>query len=84
MSYSLHIHRGAQKKLSKYPIDVYDRIKASILSLSVNPRPEGCLKLTGREGWRLRFRDYRIIYEIDDAQCSVTILDVDHRGKIYR
>ena len=84
MRYSLNIHRVAQKKLSKFPVDVYRYIKESILDLSVNPRPEGCLKLTGREAWLLRIRDYRIIYEIDDMDRTVTILDVDHRGNIYR
>jgi mRNA interferase RelE/StbE len=80
MRYSLHIHRSAQKKLSRFPDDVYNHVKETVFALAVNPRPEGCLKLSGREGWRLRVRDYRIIYEIDDKHASVTILDIDHRG----
>src|SRR5712692_6552589 len=44
-----------------------------------NPRPAGRLALTGRAGWRIRVGDYRVIYEIDDAQHTVTILHVGHR-----
>jgi mRNA interferase RelE/StbE len=83
MKYSLFIHRAVQKKLAKLPTEIYEQIKLTIFALSENPRPEGCLKLTARQGWRFRVRDYRIIYDINDADSSVTILDIDHRGKIY-
>lgn len=49
-----------------------------------NPRPSGCLKLTGRNGWRIRGGDYRIIYEIDDKQEMVTVLHIGHRRDVYR
>ncbi len=41
-------------------------------------------KLTGREGWRIRVGQYRVIYEIEDVIRVVTVLDVGHRRDIYR
>ncbi len=48
------------------------------------PRPPGCLKLTGADLWRIRIGDYRVIYAIDDALRLVMVVDVGHRGDVYR
>jgi mRNA interferase RelE/StbE len=84
MSYHINILRRAQKSLSKLPQDEYERIKETIQSLATTPRPNGSRKLTGREGWRLRVGDYRVIYEIDDPQKTITVLSIGHRREIYR
>jgi mRNA interferase RelE/StbE len=52
--------------------------------LRENPRPANCRKLTGRDGWRIRIGDYRVIYEINDAALSLTVLHVGHRREVYR
>jgi mRNA interferase RelE/StbE len=48
------------------------------------PRPEGCTKLSGRDAWRLRIGEYRVVYEIDDAGKRVVIVVVAHRRDAYR
>jgi mRNA interferase RelE/StbE len=48
------------------------------------PDLPGCKNLTGRDGWRIRAGDYRVIYEIDDAGQTVTVLHVGHRRDIYK
>ncbi len=83
MNYSILILRRAQKELSRLPVQTYEHIKDSIRSLSQNPRPHGCLKLSGRKGWRIRIGNYRIIYAIDDKQTTVTILHIGHRRDVY-
>ena len=83
MSYEVLIFRRAQKKLADIPLRDYRRVKSSIAALSDNPRPPGCLKLTGRPGWRIRVGDYRIIYEVDDPNRTVTVVDVGNRKEIY-
>ena len=83
MEYDVFILRRAQKELADLPKTNYFRIRDSIASLGSNPRPTGCKKLTGREGWRIRSGDYRIIYEIDDQKRRVTILSIGHRKDIY-
>jgi mRNA interferase RelE/StbE len=83
MSYEVFISRRASKELADLPVRYYERIKASVFALGDDPRPPGCLKLTGRPSWRIRVGDYRIIYEIDDAKGTVTVLDVGNRRDIY-
>ncbi|HDG96896.1 MAG TPA: type II toxin-antitoxin system RelE/ParE family toxin [Desulfobacterales bacterium] len=81
MSYRIFLLRRAQKELSKVPDEDYHRIKESILKLSDNPRPKGCSKLTDREGWRIRVGNYRVIYEIDDQEKTLTYLLRDAPSK---
>ena len=83
MDYEVVILRRAQKQLANLPKQNYSRIRDLISTLANNPRPTGCKKLTGREGWRVRSGDYRVIYEIDDRQIRVTVLDIGHRRDIY-
>ncbi len=84
MNYSLFISRKAQKELARLPIRLYERVVAAIRELAENPRPSGCRKLSGREGWRIRIGDYRVIYQIDDKQNKITVRHVGHRREIYR
>ena len=83
MTYEVLIFRRAQKKLADIPLRDFGRVKGSIDALSDNPRPQGCLKLTGRPGWRIRVGDYRVIYEVDDPNRTVTVVDVGNRKEIY-
>src|SRR3989338_7132253 len=48
------------------PKEVYQRCRKKILALASEPRPQGCQKLVGEEGYRIRVGDYRILYRIDD------------------
>lgn len=83
MSYELLILRRAQKELSVLPKADYERVRDAIAALAENPRPSGCKKLVGREGWRIRSGDYRTIYEIDDTQKKVTVLHIGNRRDVY-
>ncbi|PYS81093.1 MAG: type II toxin-antitoxin system mRNA interferase toxin, RelE/StbE family [Acidobacteria bacterium] len=83
MEYDVFILRRAQKELANLPKSNYERSRDAIAALSSNPRPAGCKKLSGREGWRIRSGDYRIIYEIDDRQRRITVLHVGHRKDVY-
>jgi len=83
MSYEVLILRRAQKQLASLPNVDYVRMRDSIAALSEKPRPVGCRKLVGRDGWRIRSGDYRAIYEIDDSQMKVTVLHVGHRRDVY-
>lgn len=84
MSYALAIFPSAQRELGALPAEISRRVRAAIVELAQEPRPSGCRKLTGREGWRLRIGDYRILYDIDDNALTVTIVHIGHRRDIYR
>ena len=83
MNYDIAILRRAQKELAELSTGVYERVRDSI-GVAQEPRPPGCVKLTNWEGWRIRVGDYRLIYEIDDQQKIVTILNIGHRRDVYR
>lgn len=82
--YQVIISNKAEKTLSKLPTTVYARIIAILMELANNPRPTGCKKLKGRDAWRIRVGDYRIIYEIEDDQLIIWILDINHRKDAYK
>ena len=84
MIYALAILRRAQRELQRLPHEDYERVRDAIRALAQNPRPTGCLALRGRAGWRIRVGNYRVIYEINDVQHTVTILHVGHRRDVYR
>ena len=84
MKYRISILRRAQKALADLQKEDYQRVRDSIKNLAEEPRPSGCSKLSGRQGWRIRVGSYRVIYEIDDLEKVVTVLDIGHRREIYR
>jgi mRNA interferase RelE/StbE len=48
------------------------------------PRPAGAEKLSGHDLFRVRQGDYRILYEIEDRELTVTIIKIGHRRDVYR
>ncbi len=83
MAYTVTIKKQAIKILEKVNEPYYTNIKEAIYNLANNPRPKGCKKLIGREGYRIRVADYRIIYEIFDSTLLVDVIDLGHRKDIY-
>lgn len=84
MNYTLLILPKAEKELASLPKDRFLLVDAHIMALRKIPRPPGCIKLKGREGWRIRAGEYRVIYEIKDAERTVVIHHVAHRKEVYR
>ncbi|MCU1330961.1 MAG: addiction module toxin, RelE/StbE [Bryobacterales bacterium] len=59
--------------------------RPAIELLADTPRPPGAKKLAGSTNdWRVRTGDYRIIYEIQDAQLIILVVALGHRRDIYR
>ena len=79
----LLIEKQVEKQLAKVSEPYYTKIKNSILNLANNPRPTGYKKLKGRNGYRIRQGDYRIIYDINDEVLTVFVLAAGHRKDIY-
>jgi mRNA interferase RelE/StbE len=61
-----------------------DRITAAIDSLADDPRPPGAQKLAGRDDYRIRVGDYRIVYAVDDDEQLVLVARIAHRREVYR
>ena len=82
--YSLFLKESVQKDLDGIPKKDLRRILTRIKSLAIDPRPQGCEKLTGQGRYRLRQGRYRIVYAIQDDDRIVTVVKVGHRKDIYR
>jgi mRNA interferase RelE/StbE len=83
-SYRLLIKPSADKEIEALPKQDRRRIVAKITSLSRDPRPPGCEKLSGHDQYRLRQGNYRILYEIQDLNLIVVVVKVGHRRDVYR
>ncbi len=83
MVYAINFSRQAIKELEKIPDPFYLNIKQAIINLSKNPRPNGFKKIKGRDGYRIRVGNYRIIYNIFDKEVVIDIITIGHRKDIY-
>ncbi len=84
MIYTVFIRKSAQKSIARLASSLQDRIFHTIRELASNPRPVGVKKLAGREAWRIRIGDYRVIYEIYDDRRMIIVIVVGHRREVYR
>ena len=84
MIYRVTLPIPVVKELDRLPITMQVRIEKEIKNLEQHPRPPGCLKLTGRNAWRIKVGDYRVLYEIDDDNLIIIIVRVRHRKDSYR
>jgi len=84
LKFELFIERSAQRALSKIPLPHRDRVVDLIRRLAGDPRPHGVKKLSGRDAWRIRIGNYRVIYEIHDDRLVVLVVRVGHRKDVYR
>lgn len=82
--FKVTITRSAEKDLKKLDRQIKNRIVTDILSLANDPRPQGCRKVLSEDRvWRIRVGDWRIGYEISDAEEEITIIRVGHRREFY-
>lgn len=54
MTYQVTMLPRAAKALAALERQPYERVREAIRGLAENPRPSGCKKLKGRDGWRIR------------------------------
>jgi mRNA interferase RelE/StbE len=82
--YSISITSRAERELKRLDRQVKNRIVKATFALADDPRPAGSLKIRSEEGvWRIRVGDWRIGYEIDDANQEVAVIRIGHRSEFY-
>lgn len=79
-SYEIQFKNSVAKDLRGIPNNDVKKILERIDSLAVNPRGEGCIKLSAQERYRVRQGDYRIICEIKELEVVVFVVKVAHRS----
>jgi mRNA interferase RelE/StbE len=84
MPFKVTIKKRAEKEIEAMPLKLQARVRGAIDLLAVNPFPPKAIKLQGREGYRIKTGDYRILYNVDGDQLLILVLRVGHRKDIYR
>ena len=77
------VSKDAVKALGRMPTNVAARIRAKIRQYADDPASlaNNVAKLQGRDGYRLRVGDCRVIFAIADD--TMQVLDIGPRGGIY-
>ena len=84
MRYRVTLTPATDRVVAKLPKSLRSRIAERLAALADNPRPPGCIKLAGKDAYRVRVGDYRIIYTIHDDRLLILVIDIGHRGDVYR
>ncbi len=84
MKYTIILPKSFQKELDNLPNVIINSVLRNIKELENNPYPRGSKKLAGRDGWRIRIGDYRVLYDVDKKMKIVYLRKVAHRRDIYR
>jgi mRNA interferase RelE/StbE len=82
--YRITIRKSAVRELEDIPQKDIQRVVKRIRSLAKELRPHGSQKLSGKEQYRIRQGDYRIVYSVEDKDSLVEIVKIGHRREIYR
>lgn len=84
MTYRVEVTRSAVKALRRVnPADAA-RLRGAIAMLAEDPRPPASRPLRGRDGWRLRVGEYRVLYTIRDDVLLIVVVILAHRSSAYR
>ena len=84
MIYSVDLSKPAIKDLSKLPEKERKVLSVLIVELGLDPYPRGYRKLQGSAQCRLRYGDYRVLYELDTQAKRIIVTRVLHRRNVYR
>lgn len=84
--YELTYLKRAERALLAMPRTTALLIRDKLRHLALDPyAPNNSVKkLQGREGYRLRVGNWRIIYEIREDRLVILVLNIGARGDIYR
>ena len=82
-TYDIEFRPAALRELRKIDRSTQPRIRGAIALLAQDPRPPASRQLRGRDGYRLRVGDHRIIYTIDDGVLLIVVVTIGHRREVY-
>ncbi|HEY1683964.1 MAG TPA: type II toxin-antitoxin system RelE/ParE family toxin [Tepidisphaeraceae bacterium] len=84
--YKIEYSRSALKSLRRLPRNLAETIRQKINALATDPfaHHANAMKLQGREGYRLRVGDWRVLYEIRKDRLVILVLDIKPRGGAYQ
>ena len=66
------------------PPNQHESVVKHLQDLQETPRPFGAEKLRGRDEYKLRVGNLRIIYGMDDAREEIIVYRIEDRKDVYR
>jgi mRNA interferase RelE/StbE len=81
--YRIEFRLAALRELREIDRSTQPRIQGAISLLAKDPRPPASRPLRGRDGYRLRVGDYRVLYTIDDGVLLIVVVTLGHRRDVY-
>ena len=82
--YKIEFKKSAVKELNSIHKRDLIKIISKINELADDPRPNGSIKLTNREQYRIRQGNYRILYSIEDDRLVIFVVKIAHRKDVYK
>lgn len=84
--YEVIYRSQAKKALKRVQAWRANRIRSAIKTLAVHPEHNDLdiKKLSGREGYRMRVGDYRVLFDRDDEIKIIAIEKIGPRGDVYK
>ena len=80
MAYTIELRKRVYKGLEALTEEYQQRILRDLSELLENPFKQDVIRLTGDASYRSRVGDYRIVFEVDEASQTLTILNIGHRS----
>ena len=86
MAYEVVYEKAALRMLRKLQPKWQQRIRSKLQQVAENPYDSHneVTKLQGKEGYRLRVGDWRVLYILEDEKLKLIALDIKPRGQAYK
>ncbi len=88
MTYELEFKKSALKEWKKLGATIQSQFKKKLENILNEPHIESAKLSGGNELYKIKLRQvgYRLVYEVNDAVITVTVISVGKRdkGKVYK
>ncbi|WP_114857188.1 type II toxin-antitoxin system RelE family toxin [Azospirillum brasilense] len=75
---------AALKTLRRMPRNTAELIRLKLREVAADPaNARNVKKLKGRDGYRLRVGDWRIVYDLESGVLVLIVIEIGPRGGIY-
>ena len=82
--YTIRYTADALKTLRRIPRNTSDLIRRKVQEVAADPSSaRNVKKLKGRDGYRLRVGDWRVVYDLDAGVLVLIVVEIGPRGGIY-
>ena len=85
MTWAVEFTPAALRAVKRLPRDAQARIVEALDGLAADPLAARNVKrLSGRDEFRLRVGDHRVLYDLEREVLVVRVVDADDRREVYR